>query len=130
MKGVRAEPVLIFAEDLQRTLDEIKSKFLPAGDEAEVRSKATLREPHLVWATVENPALNQPRFEAHFMTEESVNCILFLPEIPPEFSLLREDKIASGDVVGQKKFYFRLHDKGPPAIYKLVRSAPYIPPTA
>src|ERR1017187_9112806 len=86
MKGARQEPVLVFVSDMPpMTLEYIKSKFLPCGNESEIRCQATNREFKTTKGTKEAPGIEQPRFEAQLIGPDNWRRDMFVGEQRREF---------------------------------------------
>jgi hypothetical protein len=128
MKGARSEPVLVFADENYPgiALDRFKSKFLPIGEEPQIRCDATGRQSRTVPGTDKSPGVWQPRYEAYFYTGEKFNWSAFLESPFTEVGLIMDEKDSAGKVVEKKKFIYRLDSKGVPLIYQFVRSEPFV----
>jgi hypothetical protein len=106
------------------TLDYIKSKFLPCGNESELRCQITQREFKMGKGTKESPVIVQPRFEAHLISPGNRRQEMFIDEQRTEFIPVEDIKDDTGKVIGQEKWFYKLTSKGPPLIYEFVRKEP------
>jgi hypothetical protein len=121
MKGIRSEPVLVFATDFPpMSVEKLKSKFAPTGSESDLRVKALSPEKQ----SSEAIALIQPRLEAQLVGPGRLRQCLFLDQAYPEFMPVREVKDCSGKVLRREMLVFRLVSEGPPLTYDYVRSEP------
>ena len=121
MKGTRSEPVLIFADDMNLPVEAINTKFLPIGNESNVRIEAIQPE---------NPSrrhriYKQPRFQALIVGPGNWRQDAFFDEASSEFRPIHDIKNEMGEIIGQEIYIYRLTSHGPPLKYEFVAKKPY-----
>jgi class 3 adenylate cyclase len=126
MKGTQQESVLMFVSDVPpMTLDYIKSKFLPCGNELELRCEATNRVFDTHKGTTLHRGVEQPRFEAHLIGPENRRQDMFIGHQRKQLIFIEDIKDSSGKTVREEKWFFQLTAVGPPLIYTFTHKEPF-----
>lgn len=128
MKGTSSVPVLVFADtDVPGIpIDRFKSKFLPSGEESQIRCDATGRQSQTIPGSESSPSAGQPRYEAYFYSGEKFNLVAFLDSPFKTIGLIMDEKDSTGKIIGKKKLLYRLDLTGSPLIYQFDRSVPFV----
>jgi class 3 adenylate cyclase len=117
IKGTLSEPVFVFVDDFNVTLERYNERFTAL--KPELSHFADASQSYSLLAGM-SPFI-APRFEAHLIGPGKRGQVMFFDQPFPEFGYVVEVKVEQGKIQEEQRVY-RLASKGPPLIYQYAQS--------